>query len=109
MSIIILTKNGREIPYKIPLDDIISGKRIPPKRWGHKVIKSRLIDEGYAYEECSNCGYNEKNLDTEKVCLSLDFIDGDTKNYKLDNLRMLCPNCYLSFNGRFSNSKTFCK
>ena len=36
-------------------------------------------------------------------------IDGDTKNCKIDNLRLLCPNCYLSFNGSFSKSKLFCK
>ena len=72
-------------------------------------MKKRLIDEGYIQEECSNCGYNENNLLTEKVCLNLDFIDGDTKNFKIDNLRLLCPNCYLSYNGRFDKSKMFCK
>jgi|TARA_R110001583_G_scaffold74442_3_gene206279 hypothetical protein len=102
-------KKGWAVPYKIPLDDVLSGERLPPKRWSQKVIKKRLIEEGYIYEECSNCGYNEKNLNTEIVCLSLDFMDDNSKNYKTDNLRLLCPNCYLSFNGRFSNSKSFCK
>ena len=69
----------------------------------------RLIEEGYFQEECSHCKYNEVNLMSEKVCLGLDFIDGDTKNCKLDNIRLLCPNCYLTFNGSFSKSKLFCK
>ena len=60
-------------------------------------------------EECHNCAYREENIKTEKVCLAIDFIDGDHKNFKLDNLRFLCPNCYLSFNGYFKNSKVFCK
>ena len=46
---------------------------------------------------------------TNKICLSLDFVDGDSKNKKYDNLRLLCPNCYLSYNGHFSKSTMFCK
>ncbi len=95
--------------YKVPVDDIITGKRKPPARWSHKVFKSRLIEDGYFQEECSNCGYNEINLKTDKVCLGIDFIDGDHQNFKIDNLRFLCANCYLSFNGFFPNSKKFCK
>ena len=102
-------KKGWAVPYKIPLKDVLSGERQPPKRWSHSVIKKRLIDEGYLYEECSNCGYNETNLKTEKVCLAIDFKDGNHQNFKDDNLRLLCPNCYLSFNGLFKSSKTFCK
>ena len=95
--------------YKVPIDDIIEGKREPPARWSHKVFKSRLIEDGYFNDECSNCGYNEVNLGTENVCLAIDFKDGNHKNFKIDNLKLLCPNCYLSFNGRFPSSKTFCK
>ena len=95
--------------YKVPVDDIITGKRQPPKRWSHKVFKDRLVEDGYFDEECHNCAYREENIKTEKVCLAIDFIDGDHKNFKLDNLRFLCPNCYLSFNGYFKNSKVFCK
>ena len=95
--------------YKVPIDDIISGKRQPPARWSHKVFKSRLIEDGYFNDECSNCGYNEVNLGTENVCLAVDFEDGNHENFKIENLRLLCPNCYLSYNGRFPSSKTFCK
>jgi len=102
-------KKGWGVPYKVPLDGILKGERQPPQRWSHKILKSRLIDEGYLYEECSSCGYNEINLKTEKVCLAIDFTDGNHKNFNIDNLRLLCPNCYLSFNGFFYNSKKFCK
>ena len=95
--------------YKVPVDDIITGKRQPPRRWSHKVLKKRLIEDGYFNEECSNCAYSEENIQTGKVCLSIDFQDGNHKNFKIDNLRLLCPNCYLSYNGRFPSSKTFCK
>ena len=95
--------------YKVPIDDIITGKRKPPARWSHKVFKQRLVEEGYFNEECHNCFYSEENLKTKKVCLGIDFKDGNHENFKIDNLRFLCPNCYLSYNGRFSSSKTFCK
>ena len=68
-----------------------------------------LIEDGYFNDECSHCSYNEENMVTNSVCLGIDFKDGNHKNFKIDNLRLLCPNCYLSFNGRFPSSKTFCK
>ena len=95
--------------YKVPVDDIITGKRQPPARWSHKVLKKRLIEDGYFNDECSHCSYNEENLITNSVCLGIDFKDGNHENFKIDNLRLLCPNCYLSYNGRFPSSKTFCK
>ena len=95
--------------YKVPIDDIILGKRQPPRRWSHKVFKQRLVEEGYFNEECHNCAYSEENIKTGKVCLGVDFKDGNHENFKIDNLRFLCPNCYLSYNGYFKNSKVFCK
>ena len=93
--------------YKIKLDDILTGKR--ESKYSISTLKKRLIDEGYFQEECNHCGYNETNLVNNKVCLNIDFIDGDTKNCKHENMRLLCPNCYLSFNGNFPKSKMFCK
>ena len=94
--------------YKVSLEEIFKGRSLP-KRYSLSTLKNRLIEEGYALEECSNCGYNEVNMVTGRVCLSLDFIDGNKENKQLDNIRLLCPNCYLSFNGSFSKSKSFCK
>ena len=95
--------------YKIPLEDFFEGKRELPTNYSGRVLKKRLIEEGYFQEECSHCGYNEFNVETNEVCLNIDFIDDNSKNLSLDNIRMLCPNCYLSFNGRFPKSKIFCK
>ena len=93
--------------YKIKLEDIITGKR--ESKYSVGILKKRLIDEGYFQEECSHCGYNEVNVGTEEVCLNIDFIDDNNKNISLDNIRLLCANCYLSFNGNFPKSKVFCK
>ena len=95
--------------YRVPLEDILTGKRKMPVNYSFSTLKKRLIEDGYLQEECSSCEYNELNIITEKVCLGLDFKDGNHQNFKIDNLRLLCPNCYLSYNGRFHGSKTFCK
>ena len=95
--------------YKVDLNEIITGNRKLPNKYSHSVLKNRLIDEGYLQEECHKCGYNEENLKTGKVCLKLNFNDDDSKNLKLENLNLLCPNCYLSINGFFHKSKHFCK
>ena len=94
--------------YKVSLEEIFEGRALP-KRYSLATLKNRLVNEGYALEECSKCGYNEANVETEKVCLMIDFIDGNKDNKQLENIRILCPNCYLSFNGSFPKSKTFCK
>ena len=93
----------------VNVEDIVLGKREPPRRWSQSVVKEELIDKGYWQDECSNCGYNEENIATGKTCLGIDFTDGDSKNWLLDNIRLLCSNCYYSFNAQFSGSKKFCK
>ena len=39
----------------------------------------------------------------------LDYIDGDSSNKSFENLRLLCPNHYFLYNGRFPKSKEFVK
>ena len=92
--------------YKIPLEEIFEGKR---DNYSLSVLKKRMIEEGYWPEECHICGWNEERLTDNKICLSIDFIDGDSNNKDIKNMRLLCPNCYLSNNGKFNNSKLFCK
>jgi len=93
----------------VNVEDVVLGKRQPPRRWSQSVVKEELIDKGYWQNECSNCGYNEENMATGKTCLGIDFADGDSKNWLLDNIRLLCVNCYYSFNAYFPSAKKFCK
>ena len=94
--------------YRIDFEDILTGK-VKTKYYTKARMKNRLIEEGYFNEECSICGWNEPRITDQKICLKLDYIDGDVDNKDLDNMRLLCPNCYLSNNGFFHQSKTFCK
>lgn len=56
-------------------------------------LKSRLVAEGYKKEVCEECGcgavWNNKPL-----TLQVDHKDGDNTNHRLENLRLLCPNCH---------------
>jgi hypothetical protein len=45
-------------------------------------------------EECYSCGFNEHRLLDYKMPLLMHFKDGNKQHYRLDNLEMLCYNCY---------------
>jgi len=55
-------------------------------------LKARLLGAGMIENRCAICGlppvWNAKAL-----VLRLDHINGDNRDHRLDNLRLLCPNC----------------
>lgn len=49
----------------------------------------------YKYgNKCMDCGWSKVNTTTGKVPIELEHIDGDSTNNKLENLKLLCPNCH---------------
>ena len=51
-------------------------------------------------EECSNCGYCERRTDDLTIPLILDYLDDDGTNKALENLRLLCFNCFYIMKGK---------
>lgn len=45
-------------------------------------------------EKCMNCGWNKKNIYSNKIPIELEHKDGNSENNSLDNLELLCPNCH---------------
>ena len=73
--------------------DILEG-RVDISNYKPVELKDRLIHEGLLAEECNSCGFNERRVVDYKVPLILNFKDGNKKNWKLENLELLCYNCY---------------
>ena len=93
--------------YRKSLEELLSTDR--KVKLTKSYLKKRLIEDGWTQEECSNCNYNEIGMTKDKVALLIDFKDGDNNNTTMSNIRLLCPNCYLSFNGHFPSSGVFYK
>jgi hypothetical protein len=56
-------------------------------------LKKRLYESGLKKPECELCGWAVISPDG-RVPLELDHINGDRFDNRLENLRILCPNCH---------------
>ncbi len=56
-------------------------------------LKPRLIAAGMKPGYCEHCGWAEKTVDGYTP-LELDHINGDRHDNRMENLRILCPNCH---------------
>jgi hypothetical protein len=74
---------------KFALTDILDGKH--PQYSSHK-LRLRLIAEGLKKDQCEECGIQDWN--GKKLPMHLEHVDGNHRNHKLNNLRILCPNCH---------------
>jgi 5-methylcytosine-specific restriction endonuclease McrA len=81
---------GRILPRKtIPLEEILVERSTYR---GSSKLRRRLIASGFLEAKCSNCG-----LDSwlgRALPLHLDHVNGDHTDNRLENLRILCPNCH---------------
>ena len=94
-----MNQSGEGIPKfavsgidNIPLMDVLEG-RVPIEHFDPRKIKARLLSEGKLIEKCTMCGFSERRVTDQKIPVILNFIDGNKKNWHLDNLEFLCYNC----------------
>jgi len=67
--------------------------------------KDKLIQEGYIEEKCNSCGFNEQRVNDYKAPLLVHFKDGNKMNWKIENIELLCYNCYFLQIGDVFNIK----
>ncbi len=67
--------------------DAVLGSR--SSRW---LKKAKLLRERHLSNECSVCGITEWR--GQRLAIQIDHINGVKNDWRIENLRMLCPNCH---------------
>lgn len=84
-------------PHPMPLAELLVADTY---RSRHN-IKLRLLGEGVKSNRCEVCGLTEWR--GQPLSMALHHINGDGRDNRLKNLRLLCPNCHSqteNFSGR---------
>lgn len=92
-----LPKRKKKKLSSIAIFNIVKGDTV--NYYSAPKLKEHLIHHGLVEEKCNTCGYDQRRAFDYKIPLLLDFIDGNNKNGNLDNLRLLCFNCYYQLVG----------
>lgn len=86
----------RGIQRAIPLAELL----IEDSPYQTNKLKRRLLQEDMLENRCALCGVDE--WQGKPLTLQLDHINGIANDHRLENLRLLCPNCH-------SQTRTFCR
>lgn len=90
ISSIIEGRKHRFIPKNEPY--LLEKVMVENSTYSRDCLKKRLIKDGSLKEICAICGMkNEWN--GKKLVLVLDHINGINNDHRLENLRLVCPNC----------------
>jgi hypothetical protein len=78
----------RRSNQKIPLSEVL----VEDSTYSRSHLKRRLYEEGLKSPECELCGQGEV-WRGKRMGLILDHINGVRTDHRLQNLRIVCPNC----------------
>lgn len=73
---------------RIPLEEIL----VKGSTYSRSKLKHRLYSEGLKQRRCELCGQGEQ-WRQQRMALILDHINGVRDDNRLENLRIVCPNC----------------
>ena len=96
-------RKGSRAPV-IKAKDLSTVLKINSHVQSHK-LKNRLFKAGLKSQKCEECGWARKSIDG-RIPLELDHINGIRSDNRIENLRILCPNCHsLKVTHRGKNKK----
>jgi hypothetical protein len=72
----------------IPLDEVL----VKGSTYSRGKLKERLYESGLKQRGCELCGQGE-SWRGRHMSLILDHVNGDSRDNRLENLRIVCPNC----------------
>jgi len=79
---------GIGIP-RIPLSEVLTKN----SSYQSFKLKKRLFSLGMKKKQCEECGWSKETKDG-RIPLELDHINGNRHDNRIENLRVLCPNCH---------------
>lgn len=78
----------REGRGRLPLEEVL----VVDSGYSRGHLKERLYAEGLKARRCEACGQGEE-WQGRRMSLILDHINGVPNDHRIENLRILCPNC----------------
>lgn len=91
--------NSHFVRYGNPTKEMKLGKVLTkdsPYRGGSARVKKKIVNAGLMKDECSmeGCPNPKPKWNDKPLTLQLDHINGDRRDNRIENLRILCPNCH---------------
>ncbi len=80
---------SKQFSPRIPLESIL----VQNSSYQTYKLKKRLFRARLKPQNCEECGWARISADG-RLPLELDHINGDSRDHRLENLRVLCPNCH---------------